>query len=664
LNIPSQALTGQLFSPVKQGIPRIKIPQRAEIVETCKRFKSVLPWIASEPERYGFIQANQDAQKWRKIKYQQRRKIVTASGLTASEKAILAAHLHFSPILIDGRGAWFWGPSAVALSMLAKATGKSERTVKRVRAGLVQRNLLAPVGRRQFDGNKSMTEFVMNNAEIRAMYYQCEDPTLDAQIEKALEELKKPDPFRGLHKKAKPLYLALSKKPDMTNAQLMKKLGVSERTVRNIKASLIDAGAMIAPTCTGEKPALNPDYFRPTSVEVIEDFEHIEGVANPSEGGGKNPAQEGRQKEGQNPAHAQENKGDEGAAISDGGGGKNRNQEGRQKGGKSPGHFGPLTYNTTPVENEIMTERQNEMVSGQPENEPEIFSNLTPSGEPPSNAQNQRSSSGLDGSAAGKVKYSAWAEYRDNHAMPGRSIFTLRAMAHRAGIKVPPLDLTEGGVLDTKRAAAVDPQIFKGNAQRTDDGTPEEQDIWWTYRHKHWAAGVRPVAKIRAMARAEGIYVPPFREPRKAWQADQKPAEPFTDPTLQSWGERHGFAFNAPQPRPEPTPEPVSEQPKPEPSAPSRNAWDRFRSEQWAAGVRPVQKIREMAREQGIHVPAFGGREPAINLAADFDEMRKERAAILEYDAGLPRVEAEKMALPSGLARSESERQQMLGELF
>jgi hypothetical protein len=146
MNIPFQALTEQPFSPIKQGIPRIEIPHRAEIVETCKRFRSVPPWIANEPERYSFTQADLSAQRWRKVKWQQRRKIVTGSGLTSPEKAILAAYLHFSPILIDGRGAWFWGPSAVALSMLAKATGKSLATVKRNRARLVQRNLLAPVG--------------------------------------------------------------------------------------------------------------------------------------------------------------------------------------------------------------------------------------------------------------------------------------------------------------------------------------------------------------------------------------------------------------------------------------------------------------------------------------------------------------------------------------
>lgn len=289
MNIPYPAFTKQAFSPIKQGIPRIEIPPRAEIVETCKRFKSVPPWVANEPERYGFKQADLSAQRWRKVKWQQRRKIVTGSGLTGPEKTILAAYLHFSLILLDNRDAWFWGPSAVALSMLAKATGKSERTVKRVRAGLVARNLLAPVGRRQFDGNKSMTEFVMNNAEIRAMYYQCEDPTLDAQIEKALEELKKPDPFRGLHKKAKPLYLALSKKPDMTNAQLMKKLGVSAATLKRVKAKLVDAGAMFPATEPGSGPTLNPDYFKPTSAEVIEDFEPTEGVTD----GGQSPAQEG-----------------------------------------------------------------------------------------------------------------------------------------------------------------------------------------------------------------------------------------------------------------------------------------------------------------------------------------------------------------------------------
>lgn len=388
------------------------------------------------------------------MKWQQRRKIVTASGLTASEKAVLAAHLHFAPILLDSRGAFFWGPSVVALSLLVKATGKSLATVKRVRAGLIRRNLLAPVGLRQFEGNKSMTEFVMNNAEIRAMYYQCEDPTLDAQIEKALEELRKPDPFRGLHKKAKPLYLALSKKPDMTNAALAKKLGVDARTVKRVKANLVEAGAMFPATEPGSGPKLNPNYFRPPSVEVLEDFEPIEGVTKPGSRGWseprQSPAHKGVTKGGQIPGHAQQNKGFEE-------GGKRGSFPGPQgvtKGGQTPAHFEPLIYNTSPDADHELSGHQTGTVSGQPENSLSEFSPLDAGDQSGAGAQADQSGSDLDGRAD---DVPSWEEYQRAHAMLGWSLFTLRAKARKAGVVVPPLTLSGGSALEADSTASNEP---------------------------------------------------------------------------------------------------------------------------------------------------------------------------------------------------------------
>ncbi len=127
-------------------------------------------------------------------------------------------------------------------------------------------------------------------------------------------------------------------------------------------------------------------------------------------------------------------------------------------------------------------------------------------------------------------------------------------------------------------------------------------------------------------------------------------------------GELARATFEAPQPRTEPQPEPKEAKPTPKADTSLRDAWDAFRTKHWNAGVRPVAKIRDMARAEGIEVPEFGEPDPSRTptwLAAD---LKAERAAIIEYEGGLNRSEAEALASPSGLARNDAQRDAMLAD--
>ncbi|UWQ05941.1 hypothetical protein [Aliiroseovarius crassostreae] len=256
----------------KRPIPQIKIPPRAEVEQISKRFGAVAPWTADDPQKFGYIEADLSLPKWRGIKGTMRSYVSGAVGLSLEERTILLEHLHFAKILINPRGAYFWTPSAVAMRLLTKATGKSTSTMKRHRAKLIQRGLLAPVKRRRFDGNKRMVVYALNIPGIRSLQGDGASQSLERQIKRSIETLRKPDAFRDMHPSAMHLYLTLLEQPKLTNAKLAAKLRISTRTVNRIKADMVKAGAMRQPDTKGQPARINPDFYRRTEVEVLEDL--------------------------------------------------------------------------------------------------------------------------------------------------------------------------------------------------------------------------------------------------------------------------------------------------------------------------------------------------------------------------------------------------------
>ncbi len=508
--ITSHPLIGQPCPAKKNPIPQIKIPDHEAIKRICKEFKAQPPWVAKSPERYGFTLADKKADRWRKLLWHTKRQITSVEGLSATQRAVLAVYTHFAPILLNEAGAFFRGPSSVALSVLVKAARKSPASAKQARAELVERGLMAPVRRSKFDGNKTKTEFVVNHPKLRTLGHQWEDPTLDAQIEAALKEWDKHDPFRDMHDKAKPLYLALVKNPKLTNAKLTKKLGVSPATLKRIKSEFVAVGAMHPAKAVGFAPTINPSFFQPTKHEVIEDFNPIEAEEMERGEGGQSPDRSDQIKS------------------------ELVHSEGGSKGAQSPARNWPLRY----IKGELP---ENAGLANDPkvESQPEDGGQKTDFSNDPEQRSKQsqaeveetdRELFDLDGSAAGPL---TWDEYKARFAVRGRSLFALRAMAAKAGVDLPPLNLADGSTHDAvSKLEPVAPSIT-AHAQRYDDGTPEEQEAWRAFRTLHWNAGVRPVAAIRDMAREAGLYVPPFREPRKT---PSPRVEPFSEPTMQSWG--------------------------------------------------------------------------------------------------------------------------------
>lgn len=442
--IISHPLIGQPYLAKRNPIPQIKIPDPDAIKRICKDFKAVPPWVAKKPERYGFTLADKKADRWRKLLWKTKRQITSVEGLSATQRAVLVVYTHFAPILLNEAGAFFRGPSSVTLSVLVKAARKSPASVKQARAELVERGLMAPVRRSKFDGNKTKTEFVVSHPKLRTLGHQWEDPTLDAQIEAALKEWDKPDLFRDMHDKAKPLYLALVRKPKLTNAKLTKKLGVSPATLKRIKSELVEVGAMHPAKAVGFAPTINPSFFQPTKHEVIEDF---------------------------NPIEVEEME----------------HPEGGSKGAQSPARNQPLIYIEGALPENAGLANDPE-VEGQPEDggQETDFSNYPEQRSKQSEAEVEETDGelfDLDGSAAGPL---TWDDYKARHAVRGRSLFTLRAMAAKAGVELPPLKLADGSTLEVaSKIEPVTPSIT-ANAQRDDDGTPEERAAWDQVRHQHW----------------------------------------------------------------------------------------------------------------------------------------------------------------------------------